>query len=475
MKKPTYDELEQRLFGLEKENKEYKQQNKKWHEANEKFKALFDRNLHCIFVHDFEGNFLDANEASLNLLGYSREEIFSLNFASLIDENQMPKALSAIEEILQNGFVKNFLEFKLKTKDGNYVWVETDSSLIYKNGEPSSILGVARDITDRKNAQEALWKSEERYELATRAANVGVWDWDMQTNQFHLDASVKEILGYSDNEIPNDLEIWSNYVHPDDKQAVMDAFQEHIEGKTPEFVYEHRMLHKDGSTRWIMARGTAIHNELGDPIRVVGTDTDITQRKRAEKALQTAHDELEKRVAERTAELVKINKQLKKEIVERKHTELELKKKENELRNKTLNLKELNTALKVLLEQRETDKAQLEERVFLNINELILPYLDKLKTKDLDDKQKAYIDIIYSNLNDVVSPLIHSLSKKLVRLSPTEIKVINLIKQSKTTKEIAKTMNLATSTIDFHRNNIREKLGIKNKKINLSSYLSTFS
>ena len=176
MKKPTYDELEQKLFELEKENKAYKQQNKKWHEANEKFKALFDRNIHCMFVHDFEGNFLDANEASLNLLGYSREEISSLNFASLIDQNQMPKALSAIEEILQNGFVKNFFEFQLKTKDGNYVWVETDSSLIYKDGEPSSILGIARDITDRKSAEEALSKSEKRYELATRAAKVGVWD-----------------------------------------------------------------------------------------------------------------------------------------------------------------------------------------------------------------------------------------------------------------------------------------------------------
>ena len=602
MKKPICDELEQRLFELERENKEYKQQNKKALEANEKFKALFDRNLHCIFVHDFEGNFLDANEASLNLLGYSREEISSLNFASLIDENQMPKALSAIEEILQNGFVKNFFEFKLKTKNGIYVWVETDSSLIYKDGEPASILGVARDITDRKNAEEALRKSEakyrqiiehaptgiyeidlknskylrvndimcevtgysreeflsmtpmellteesksklmarqnsllagekipetaeykiktkageelsvltsskiiyedgqpvrasvvasnitdlknteealrkseKRYELATRAANVGIWDWDMQTNQFHLDANVKEILGYSDGEIPNDLEIWSNYVHPDDKQDVMDAFQEHIDGKTPEFIYEHRMLHKDGSTRWIMARGTAIRNELGDPIRVVGTDTDITQRKKTEKALQAAHGELEKRVEERTAELAKMNKQLRKEIVEHKNTELELKKREKELKNQALNLKEVNTALKVLLEQREADKIELEERVYLNISELILPYLDKLKTKDLGDKHKAYVDIIYSNLNDIVSPLMHSLSAKLVKLSPTEIKVINLIKMGNTTKEIAKTMNLATSTIDFHRNNIREKLGIKNKKINLSSYLSTFS
>jgi PAS domain S-box-containing protein len=459
--------MAEKLERLEKEYVELKQDMDGLRKDQEKYKALLDRNLHCIFIHDFEGNFLDANEASLNLLGY--------NFATLIDEDQMHRALAAIEEIKRYGFVKNFLEFKLKKKDGNYVWVETDSSLIYQNGQPYAILGVARDITHRKQAEDALRQSEERYELATRAAQVGVWDWNMQTNKFHLDPNVKAILGYSDAEISNDIEIWSNYVHPDDKQAVMEAFQAHIEGKTPEFVFEHRMLHKDGSICWILARGTAIRNDQGNPIRVIGTDTDITKLKQAEKALRNSYDELERRVAARTGELAIINEQLKKEIEERKQTELALKKREKELKNKTLNLKEVNTALKVLLEQRETDKAELEERVLLNINELILPYLEKLKTKDLGDKQKAYVDIIDSNLNDIVSPLMSSLSAKLIRLSPTEIQVINLIKQGKTTKEIAETMNLATSTIDFHRNNIRSKFGIKNKKINLTSYLSTLS
>ncbi len=601
-KKTTYEKMAERIETLEEGYTERQREMDELQKDQEKYRALFDRNLHCIFVHDFEGNFLDANEASLNLLGYRREEISSINFATLIDEDQMPKALAAIEEIKRNGFVKNFLEFKLKKRDGNYVWVETDSSLIYQNGEAYAILGVARDITDRKTTEkslrqsetrykqiiehaptgiyevdiinskftsvndimcdvtgytreeflsmdpmvllsedskqylmerasrvaagekvpdtveykihtkggrelwvlastkityengkptratvvlsdiserkrveEALRISEERYALATRSAHVGVWDWDIQTNEFHLDPNVKAILGYGDAEIPNDLEVWSNYVHPDDKQAVMEAFQAHIDGYTPEFAYEHRMLHKEGSIRWIMARGTAIRNEHGTPIRVVGTDTDITQRKQAEEALQAAYNELEQRVAERTVELAKTNEQLKKEIEERKLAEIALKKREKELKNKTLNLREVNTALNVLLKQRETDKAELEERVLLNINELILPYLEKLKTKVLGDKQKAYVEIISSNLNDIVSPLIRSLSTKLIKLSPTEIQVINLIKQGKTTKEIAKTMNLATSTIDFHRNNIRKKLGIKNKKINLAAYLSSLS
>jgi PAS domain S-box-containing protein len=588
MPKPTYEEIRKRLKELEAENIAIMQESERLQEINEKFKALFNRNLHCIFIHDFDGNFLDANEAALKLLGYKREEIPSINFSTLIDEDQVAKAFAAIEEIKQNGFFKNFIEFKLRCKDGSYVWVETDSSLLFQDDNPYAVLGVARDITDRKNAQDALRKSEERYrqivehaptgiyevdlqklkfsrvnsimcqvtgytedefltmspdalltedskqeysnrlnrilagekipetaeyqirtkdgrkmwvlsstnidyengkpayasvivtnisdrkqaeedlhlseeryEIATQAAHVGVWDWDIQTGDFHLDSNVKEFLGYSDSEIPNDLEIWSDYVHPDDQQAVMDAFQRHIDGLTPEFNFEHRMLHKDGSIRWIMARGTALRDALGKPIRVIGTDTDITRRKLAEEALQQAHDELEHRVSERTAELAKTNKRLKE--------------REKELKNKTLKLKEANTALKVLLQQREADKSELEERVLLNVSEMVIPFIEKIKTMAINEKEKTYIDIIQSNINDIISPFIHNLSAKHIKLTPTEIKVVNLIKQGKTTKEIAKSMNVAASTIDFHRDSIRKKLGIKNKKINLTTYLTSIS
>jgi PAS domain S-box-containing protein len=109
MNKPTYEELEKQLRKLEKEYDEYKKETKNLSKSQENFKALFDRNLHCIFVHDFEGNFLDANAAALNLLGYRREELHSINFATLIDENQLPKAFAAIETIKQNGSLHNFL------------------------------------------------------------------------------------------------------------------------------------------------------------------------------------------------------------------------------------------------------------------------------------------------------------------------------------------------------------------------------
>jgi len=147
-----------------------------------------------------------------------------------------------------------------------------------------------RAKSHRDATQEALRIANERYEMAAQAAGVGVWDWNMQTGEFYLDPNVKMLLGYTDEEIPNDIEVWTTYVHPDDRQAVMEAAQAHIEGRTPEYIYEHRMLHKDGSARWILVRGTAIRDAQGNAIRLVGTDTDITRLKQTEQALRESEE-----------------------------------------------------------------------------------------------------------------------------------------------------------------------------------------
>ena len=123
------------------------------------------------------------------------------------------------------------------------------------------------------------------------------------------------------------------------------------------------------------------------------------------------------------------------------------------------------------MQQRIEARTEIEEMVLLNANELIMPFLERLKKSRLDSKQKTYVNIIESNLNDIVAPLVREFSKINLKLTPTEIQVTNLVKQGKTTKEIAEFMNLATSTIDTHRNKIRKKLFIKNKKINLRTHL----
>jgi PAS domain S-box-containing protein len=139
--------------------------------------------------------------------------------------------------------------------------------------------------------KETLRMGVERYKLATSAAKVGVWDWNIGTGEFYLDPSIKAILGYTDDEIQNDIEVWLKYVHPEDSNAVMKAAQACLDGVTAEYIFEHRMLHKDGSNRWILARGQVIRDESGNAVRLIGTDADITERKQPKNALRH-HEEL---------------------------------------------------------------------------------------------------------------------------------------------------------------------------------------
>jgi len=174
---------------------------------------------------------------------------------------------------------------------------------------------------------------------------------------------------------------------------------------------------------------------------------EIEARKRTGDALKEAHDELESRVEART----------------------------KELRIKTRKLEELNSALKVLLKQREEDKKKLEDKVLINVKQLVLPNLDRLKKSVLDDNQKSCLEVLKSNLNEIISPFAHKLSSKYINLTPSEIQVADLVKQGMSSKEIAMFLSLSVKTIDRHRENIRKKIGLKDRKVNLRSYLLTLS
>ncbi len=202
---------------------------------------------------------------------------------------------------------------------------------------------------------------------------------------------------------------------------------------------------------------------------------DITDRKIAENKLERVNEELEIRVGERTRELVVANERMMKEIDERKQIEASLRQTEEELRHQSLNLQETNTALKILLKQREQDKEDLEDKVLSNVKELILPYIEKLENTRLDKRQETYLEIVRSNINEIVSPYLKKLSAQLQNFTPMQLQVADLVKAGKTTKEISEVLNLSDRAIEFHRNNIRNKLGLKNKKINLRSYLMSLS
>ncbi len=276
-KKPTYAELEKKFKALEQEYNDYIRATESVRDSREKFKALFDRNLHCIYVHDFEGNFLDANVASLNLLGYKREDIPSINFATLIGEDQLPKTLDAFEEIKQNGFLKNFIEFKLKRKDGSYVWVETDSSLLYRNGELIAILGVARDITNRKQTMEVLKESEDKYRLLVENANDAIFI--VQDNQVKFpNKKAKEMGKYLGLEL--DIVPFVNYIHPDDRDTVIDRHIRRLKGEELPNTYSFRIVGKDEQEIWTELNSVSINWE-GKPA-TLNFLRDVTSQKKLE-------------------------------------------------------------------------------------------------------------------------------------------------------------------------------------------------
>jgi len=159
------------------------------------------------------------------------------------------------------------------------------------------------------------------------------------------------------------------------------------------------------------------------------------------------------------------------DITERKRTETALRKRERELKNQSGRLTEMNTALKVLIKNQDVEKKEHEEKVLTNVRELVLPYIDKLKKSRLNNTQSTYIDIVEANLNTVISSFLHNLTSRYLNLTRREIELAYLIKEGKTTKEISELLNLSSRTIDSHRNRIRKKLGLANRKINLKSYL----
>jgi hypothetical protein len=185
----------------------------------------------------------------------------------------------------------------------------------------------------------------------------------------------------------------------------------------------------------------------GKMYAVGGVCTDITARKEAEDALKKAHDELEQRVADRTAQLDQ----------------------------KTKRLMETNVALKILLEKREEDKKELEARIMFNVEKLVCPYLEKLKLGCNEDSQEAILQIIQSNLDEITSSFAYKHKDHLSKLTPAQIQIADLIKKGNTTKEIACLLNLSPATIACHRQEIRKRLCLTNKGINLQAALASKS
>jgi DNA-binding CsgD family transcriptional regulator len=207
---------------------------------------------------------------------------------------------------------------------------------------------------------------------------------------------------------------------------------------------ETNIVKDDGQTlTYYCTANVALKDESGKPKAIIEVCQDISEYTQLKRELQESRDQLERKVIERT----------------------------KELETKTKRLEELNTALKVLSNKRQEDKKELEENILTNVKGLVLPYIGKINKTQLNEQQKTFMNIIETNIEEIISPFYKKLILKYSNLTPTELNICNLIKDGNTTKQIAKILNISAKTVDTHRKNIRRKIGIENKKINLRSHL----
>ncbi len=243
-----------------------------------------------VFMTDRDGTIQYVNPAFERMTGYSREEALGQTPRLVKSGLHPPEFYADLWATLLRGETFRATLVNCK-KDGELYYAdETITPLKDARGRVTHFVASWKDVTELKRAEEELLASRERFEVAVRGSRDGLWDWDMRTGEVYYSPRWKGMLGYEDHEIANRYESWEALVHPDDRERSLTTLKEYVAGQLAEYELEHRLRHKDGTYRWILARGAALRDPSGRPYRMAGSHTDITARKQAEEELRQAKD-----------------------------------------------------------------------------------------------------------------------------------------------------------------------------------------
>jgi len=400
---------------------------KKEVEWNQFLSFAVDQSFDGIGIVDLDYKIIYLNPAWAKMHGYdSVEELIGKSIDIFHYQEQIEKYLKPFKQIVKEKG-KNVSEMKHVRKDGTQFLSLMKITLLRDGqGAPLAILVIIKDTTERIQADELLRDSKLRYQNLVESTSDWVWEVDKEGRYTYVSPRIRDLLGYEPEEVihktPFDL------MPPEEAERVGEIFATAVARQEPINSLENINLHKDGRLLILETSGLPFFDVGGEFLGYRGIDRDITDRKQSENKLLKQREKLE----------------------------------------------ETNIALRVILRESEITKMELEKNVLSNIKNLLLPYVTELDTMLLDEEQRFLGDIIKANLDEITSSFSRKLKLEFDDLTPREIQVADLIKQGRTNKEIARLLNITGSGVDHHRRNLRKKLNIKNKKINLRSHLLSY-
>ena len=372
------------------------------------------------------GTLTFVNKTYCNYFGKSKEELLGHNFFQFIPEEDRETVKRHFLSLTREEPMITY-EHRVIAPDGTGRWQQwTDRALADEKGNVQEYQSIGIDITRRRSMEEKLQESEARTQALLDASPEVAFLIDTRGNVLAFNKAFCLRFGRTAEELlgKNVLDLIPSDLGKTQKALGLELIRNATLTR-----------HKDKVAGLLVENSICpVLNSRGEVVQLAVFSRNITQEE---------------------------------------EMKLALRERERKLKSKSKTLEELNVALKVLLEKRTQDKEELEEKVVSNIKLLVEPYLIKLAGSGLTEKQSAYLDILKSHLNDIASPLARRLSSDQYHLTPKEMHVAMLIKDGKTTKDIAELTNSSVRTVEFHRENLRKKFDLRNKKSNLRSLLLT--